>query len=88
MNLGCFDALIWMVSPVLGLRPVVAARWATEKVPKPTIRTSPPDFNADVMLSNTPSTARPASAFGQPAASATAETRSFLFIGTPVRFHL
>ena len=63
-----------------GLRPVVAARCATEKVPKPTIRTSPPPLSAEAMLSKTASTARPASAFDRPDESATEEIRSFLFI--------
>ena len=35
-----------MVSPVRGLRPVVAARLLTPNVPKPTRRTSSPLFKA------------------------------------------
>ena len=44
-------------APVRGLRPVEAFRRATENVPKPTRRTSSPDFSAAVMASNTLSTA-------------------------------
>ena len=39
LNFGCFEAGIWIVSPVRGLRPSVAARFDTLNVPKPT--TSP-----------------------------------------------
>jgi hypothetical protein len=80
LNLGCFDALIWIVSPVRGFRPVVAARCATENEPKPTMRTSPPDLSAPAILSKTASTARPASAFVRPEEVATDATRSFLFM--------
>src|SRR6266567_3297141 len=46
LNFACFEAAILIFSPVRGLRPSEAARWATEKVPNPTRRTSPPPFNA------------------------------------------
>ena len=35
VKLGELDALIWMSSPVLGLRPLQAARCVSLKVPKP-----------------------------------------------------
>ena len=44
-------------APVRGLRPVVAARLATENVPKPTRRTSSPFFNALVTDATNASTA-------------------------------
>ena len=53
---------------------------ATEKVPKPTSRTSSPLDSDLVMASNTPSTALEASLFDRPLESATALIRSFLFI--------
>src|SRR6185437_13960473 len=46
LNAGTFDALILMVTPVRGLRPVRAARLRTTKVPKPTSETSSPFFSA------------------------------------------
>ena len=62
-----------------GFLPVLAALLATEKLPKPTILTSSPDAKAEAIESNTPSTARPASAFVRPEDSATLEIKSFLF---------
>ena len=59
-----------------------------EKVPNPTIRTSPPELKAPEMASNTPSTAFAASTFDKPALFATAETRSFLFTLMPPLCHL
>lgn len=58
---------------------MLAARRATLKVPNPTKRTSSPLFNARLMASNTPSTARPASAFDIPELPATVAIISFLF---------
>ena len=66
LNLGCFEALICIASPVRGLRPVVALRCATEKVPKPTRRTSFPLCKDPVILLKTLSTAFVASAFEMP----------------------
>src|SRR5262249_10540837 len=57
----------------------------TEKVPKPTSRTSPPPFNAAVIASNTASTALPAAAFDKSALPATASTSSFLFTCCPLK---
>src|SRR3546814_18251080 len=76
-----------MGSPVRGLRPVDALRLATEKVPKPTSRTSSPPDRALVMASNTPSTAPDASFFESPLEAATALIRSFLFILKPPYSH-
>src|SRR5690606_20780715 len=73
-NLGTLRAGICTSAPVCGLRPVEASRFDTEKLPKPTRRTSPPFFNSPVMAENTASTAAVASPFESLAASATAET--------------
>ena len=54
---------------------MLAALLATEKLPKPTILTSSPDAKAEAIESNTPSTARPASAFVKPEDSATLEIK-------------
>src|SRR5688572_12191227 len=70
-----------MGSPVRGLRPMLAARRVTWKVPKPTKRTSFPFLSEAVMESKTPSRALLASALERPAALATAAIRSFLFTG-------
>jgi hypothetical protein len=42
LNPGTLLALISIASPVLGLRPMRAARAFTVKVPKPTSETDPP----------------------------------------------
>jgi hypothetical protein len=47
LNLGTFLALIFMVAPVCGLRPLRAARFETENVPKPTSVTVSPFFKVD-----------------------------------------
>lgn len=83
LNFGCLEAGIWMRSPVRGLRPSEARRWATLKVPKPTRRTSVPRLSAPVMESSIQSTAFALSDFDRPVLSATAATRSFLFTVTP-----
>src|ERR1043165_4748012 len=84
LNLACFEAAIWIFSPVRGLRPSDAARLATEKVPNPTNRTSVPPFNASVIESNTASTALLAADFDRSALPATASTSSFLFTCCPL----
>src|SRR6516162_3945248 len=84
LNLACFDAAILIFSPVRGLRLSVAAREATENVPKPTRRTSSPPFSASAIASNTASTALLASVFLSSVLPATASTSSFLFTGTPL----
>src|SRR5262249_31094632 len=83
LNLACFEAAMWIFSPVRGLRPSDAAREATEKVPKPTRRTSSPPFNASAMASNTASTALLASDFFISVLPLTASTSSFLFTIPP-----
>src|SRR5580765_2693322 len=80
LNEGFFEALILIVAPVRGLRPVRAARLRERNVPKPTSATLSPFFNAFVITSMTASTARPASALLSSAESATAETNSPLFM--------
>src|SRR3546814_288324 len=79
------DLLIFIGSPVRGLRPVEAFRFVTEKVPNPTRRTSSPRFNAPEIVSKTDSTALPASVRLRPVASATEPISSCLFmpVGTP-----
>src|SRR5688500_11181056 len=81
LNFGWVDSLICIGSPVRGLRPVEALRFEQENVPKPTRRTSSPRFRAEVIVSNTPSTALPASFLPRPVVSATAAISSCLFIG-------
>src|SRR3546814_5273546 len=85
LNVGCTLVLIFMGSPVRGLRPVEAFRFVTEKVPNPTRRTSSPRFNAPEIVSKTDSTALPASVRLRPVASATEPISSCLFmpVGTP-----
>src|SRR5690606_37120535 len=80
LNFGWVDALIVIGWPVRGLRPVEALRLATEKVPKPTRRTSSPFDSAPVMVSKTPSTALVASLRERPLVSTTAPINSFLFM--------
>nr|GEU28069.1 hypothetical protein [Tanacetum cinerariifolium] len=49
-NFGVFDAAILIASPVAGLRPLRAARLATEKVPKPVMPTVSPFFRRSVTM--------------------------------------
>ena len=58
LNAGTLAAAIWMVSPVLGLRPVRAARSRTKNVPKPTNATDSAFFNELVTASMVASNAR------------------------------
>src|SRR5207253_7449214 len=81
---ACFEAAMRIFSPVLGLRPSEAAREATENVPKPTRRTSPPPLNAPVIDSNTASTALLAADFDRSALPATESINSFLFTCCPL----
>ncbi len=76
---GFRDAAISIVSPVLGLRPLRAARSPTENVPKPTKLTVSPLRRPCVMASNTASTARAAEALLRSACSATFSISSDLF---------
>ena len=84
LKVGRFDAGILIFSPVRGLRPVVAARFDTENVPKPTRRTSSPFFKVPLMLDNTASRASCAFVFDRSACLATASIRSDLFMGIPL----
>src|SRR3546814_12352835 len=74
------DLLIFIGSPVRGLRPVEAFRFVTEKVPNPTRRTSSPRFNAPEIVSKTDSTALPASVRLRPVASTPETIISCLFM--------
>src|SRR5690606_36617588 len=80
LNFGVFLALILIVSPVAGLRPVRAARLVTENVPKPGIVTLSPFFSVFVIVSRVALSARSASAFVRSVAFAMASTSSPLFI--------
>lgn len=86
---GTFAALIWMVAPVCGLRPVRAARALTWNVPNPTNDTVSPFLRAPVTADNVASNAFPASAFERPASDAIASINSDLFtLKYPYRFLL
>jgi hypothetical protein len=63
LNAGALDALIFIASPVLGLRPARAARFLTSNVPKPTNATLSPFFRVAVMMSISAPMALSASAF-------------------------
>ncbi|EPE98843.1 DNA-binding protein HU [Rhizobium grahamii CCGE 502] len=84
VNFGTLRAGISTSAPVDGLRPFVAARWETVKLPKPARRTSPLPFSSAWTTSKTASTAEAASVFESPAFSATADTSSFLFMFPPL----
>src|SRR3989304_4487896 len=58
LNVGILAALILIVSPVCGLRPLRAARSRTPKVPNPTKVTTSLLFSDLVMLVKTASSAR------------------------------
>ena len=55
-----------MLAPVAGLRPILAALWLTENVPKPTRETEPPPDNSPAIAEVVASIALPASAFDSP----------------------
>jgi hypothetical protein len=69
-----------MLAPVAGLRPILAALWLTENVPKPTRETEPPPDNSPAIAEVVASIALPASAFESPVPAATALIRSPLFM--------
>ena len=76
----CFAiALILMVAPVRGLRPVRAARLVTAKVPKPTIDTLPPFFKVVCTPPIMASSARVAAALEMSACWAMRSISSVLF---------
>src|ERR1700730_9237759 len=69
-----------MVSPVLGLRPVRAARWPVLKLPKPTSCKLSPSATACVTTATNASMVSPAALLLVPTADAIASTSSCLFI--------
>src|SRR5687768_3944689 len=72
-----------MVSPVLGLRPAEGLRRVTEKVPKPTRRTSSPPWSAFMMFSIVASMTCVASRLVSWVSFATLLISSILFIAGP-----
>ena len=75
-----FFAFILIVSPVLGLRPLRAALFETENVPKPTRISLLPDLSVLVTPSMKDSRADVACTLVMPASSAILLTSSALFI--------
>ncbi|CAK0779662.1 hypothetical protein CCP4SC76_7010005 [Gammaproteobacteria bacterium] len=80
LKVGIFDALISILAPVLGFRPMRAALSFTRNVPKPTRDTCFPSLRASTTASTKPSRTRPAVAFGMSPAFAMASTNPDLFI--------
>src|SRR5215217_1347261 len=80
LNLATFLALILITAPVWGLRPLRAALFETEKVPKPTKVTLPPPFKVFVTASTKESKVALACVFVMPASSAIFAINSALFI--------
>ena len=80
MNFATFLAAIWIVLPVCGFLPLLAALLDTEKVPNPTKDTLPPFFNAEVTLPVKDSKAALAATLEIPASAAIASIKSDLFI--------
>src|SRR5574344_1549212 len=87
-NLGTLAALILMVSPVRGLRPVRSARFPTENVPKPTRDTVPPFFKVFLTASNVDSKARVAAALEISASLAMYSINSVLFTRCLLKMHI
>src|SRR5690606_17686731 len=79
-NFGTFMALIFTASPVLGLKPVRAARLARRNVPKPTKLAVSPFFTAATMEVKTVSRMRPAPAFERSCSAASFSTSSMRFM--------
>src|SRR6202008_3186260 len=71
---------IVIVSPVRGLRPSRAPRWATWNLAKPGKLPSPPDLSSLSMVPITASTAAPASFLLRPLEAATLSTNSDLVV--------
>ena len=80
LNPGAFEALILIISPVRGLRPLRARRARTENVPNPASLTVSPFFRAFVIASSNPSIAQPAAFLDISAEAATASINSALFM--------
>ena len=83
MKVTAFLAGILIVSPVLGLRAVLAPRFEVPNVPNPTRGTLSPFSNASAIASNVASNARPASALVSPTFAAIASTNSTFFSFPP-----
>src|SRR5580693_6455320 len=71
-----------MVSPVCGLRPVRAARWARSKVKKPVMTTFSPLATEATTTSSRPASTDATSLEVEPVWAATAAMRSVLVMGT------
>src|SRR5918912_4472599 len=82
-NLGTFAALILIVAPVRGLRPLRAARLLTLNVPKPTSDTLLFFFSVVFTPPMTASSARVAAAFEMSACLAMCSINSDLFTKVP-----
>ena len=78
VNFGLLDAGIWIDSPVLGFRPVVAFLWLTLKFPNPTMLTFSSLFRELVIESKRLSIALVESDLDKPAEDATEAIKSFL----------
>ena len=83
-NFGTEAALIVIVAPVAGLRPLLSARLETSKVPKPTKETESPFFKEAVMASMVDSRARVAAALEISASAAICSMSSDLFTKAPL----
>ena len=82
-NFGTLAALILIVAPVRGLRPVRAARLPTANVPKPTSETVPPYIRVFLTASIVDSRARAAAALEISALVAMCSISSVLFTKGP-----
>lgn len=80
LNLGTFMAGIWILAPVFGLTPFLAALLFTWKAPKPVKTTLSPFCMALVIVSITDSKQSPAAFFEQAHFEATASISSSLVI--------
>ncbi|EDN69197.1 hypothetical protein BGP_0986 [Beggiatoa sp. PS] len=85
LKTGTFAAFMSRRSPVRGLRPTLAARSRTVKVPNPISVTLSASASASLILSITASTALPACPLVISADSATAWINSDLFIYPPLK---
>lgn len=74
LNAGTLDALIFSASPVLGLRPVRAARLRTSKLPKPIKAILSPFFKVLRIISSSAASLCSASTLVLPVLSANAAT--------------
>src|SRR5690606_17553133 len=80
-NFGTFIAAIFTASPVLGLKPVRAARVTWRKVPRPTKLAVSPFLTAATMDEKTVSRMRAAAAFERSCSAASFSTSSMRFMG-------